>query len=56
MSANVDAPSPSFTPDAKLDLLFPANLISDDVRKALPADLHVSSHPSALAFWPPVQA
>ena len=30
-----------FTPDSELDLFFPANLISQDVKGALPADLHV---------------
>jgi len=32
---------PTFTPDSKLDLLFSPELISPDVRKALPPDLHI---------------
>ncbi|KDQ11531.1 hypothetical protein BOTBODRAFT_35203 [Botryobasidium botryosum FD-172 SS1] len=32
---------PSFTADAELDLLFPANLIPDSVKKALPQELHL---------------
>ncbi|KII85362.1 hypothetical protein PLICRDRAFT_312787 [Plicaturopsis crispa FD-325 SS-3] len=32
---------PSFTPDSSLELLFPSNLISAEVRAALPADLHI---------------
>ncbi|KAI0313956.1 acyl-CoA N-acyltransferase [Amylostereum chailletii] len=31
----------SFTPDSQLDLLFPAELISQHVRDQLPADLHM---------------
>ncbi|KAJ7601171.1 acyl-CoA N-acyltransferase [Mycena floridula] len=32
---------PSFTPDAQLDLLFDPSLISLDVKKLLPDDLHI---------------
>ena len=31
----------AFTPDSQLDLLFPAELISQQVRDQLPAELHV---------------
>ncbi|KZT02856.1 acyl-CoA N-acyltransferase [Laetiporus sulphureus 93-53] len=30
-----------FTPDSQLDLLFPAEFIPDDIRTALPSDLHL---------------
>ena len=38
-----------FTHDAELDLLFPTDQIPVDVRKQLPADLHVCSSTDILA-------
>lgn len=35
---------PSFTPDTELDLLFPSELISSEVKAQLGTDLHVNVH------------